>query len=134
VGTDALRLLMRDAMAHGVQPEVRHSPALAHLAPQGRHLLRAIRPDERLVGPAREGATEYRCLLQMDDGAVVSGRLRLRVAAFDTLPRALSLPRRLWLSASKPHYRQERDLRIWHVDHRRAAPDCQLCAPLPTRP
>lgn len=125
--TEALRALLVDAREHGSRPKLAPGSELTHVAPDGRHLLRAVRRGEMLFGPAREGLAEYRCLLRMDDGAVVVARFRLRPAAFAAVPRGLSLIRRLWLTASVPQ-RHERDTYLWNRDHQADSPDCPICA------
>jgi hypothetical protein len=127
VNTDTLRALLNDAKELG-WPKGTPESILAHVAPGGRHLLRAIRPGEMLFGPEREGLAEYRCLQQMVDGAVVVTRFWLRPTAVDAIPRGLSPVRQLWLAASVQQ-RHERDDYLWRRDHRATSPDCRLCSP-----
>jgi hypothetical protein len=97
-----------DAYQHTARPKSEPGVALRHVAPDGRHLLRAIRPGELLFRPERDdGLAEYRCLMQMEDGAIVNSRLHLRPAAVAAQPSGIPLARRLWLAASVPQ-RHER--------------------------
>lgn len=126
--TGTLQTLVADAHQHTARPKSEPGVALRHVDPSGRHLLRAVRPGELLFRPERDdGLAEYRCLMQMDDGAIVNGRLHLRPAAVTAQPSGLPLTRRLWLAASVPQ-RNERDMYLWNRDHQHATPDCRLCA------
>ena len=129
--TSALRALLADAKERGRPATGEPDDLLRHTAADGTHLLRAIRPGEMLFGPDREGLAEYRCLMEMDDGAVVVSRLRLRPTSFAAQPRRLSLARNLWLAASVKQ-RHERDTYLWWRDHLAANPACPLCTSRPT--
>lgn len=128
VDTATLRSLVSEAMEIGSPPKARLvylRSLLTHAAPQGRHLLRAIRLGER-PALASNGLTEFRCLMQMNDQTVIACRLRLRSEALTAIPRRLSPVRQLWLTASTPR-RHERDYYLWTRQHRTALPDCSLC-------
>jgi hypothetical protein len=133
VDTTAFRSLVNEACEAGSPPEARQAYLrllLAHVAPEGRHLLRAIRPGERPT-LASNGLTEFRCLVRMNDQAVIAFRPRLRSEALTAIPRRLSPVRQLWLTASTPR-RHERDDYLWIRAHQRALPDCPLCESPPT--
>lgn len=128
VDTPTLRSLVSEALEVGSLPEVRQKYLrllLAHLAPEGRHLLRAVRTGERPT-LASSGLTEFRCLAQMNDRAVIAFRPRLRSEALAVIPHRLSPVRQLWLAASTPR-RHERDDYLWVRAHQRTMPDCSLC-------
>lgn len=128
VDTSTLRSLVTEALEAGPPPEARRKYLrllLAHVAPEGRHLLRAIRPSERPT-LAANGLTEFRCLAQMNDQAVIAFRPRLRSEALAVIPHRLSPVRQLWLAASTPR-RHERDDYLWVRAHQRIMPDCPLC-------
>ena len=128
VDTVTLRSLVNDALEAGSPPEARRAylrSLLAHAAPEASHLLRAIRPGER-PALASHGLTEFRCLMRMNDQAVIAFRPRLRSEALTAIPRRLSPVRQLWLTASIPR-RHERDAYLWTRHHRTALPDCPLC-------
>lgn len=75
VDTTTLRSLVHEALEAGSPPPARQAYArllLAHAAPQGRHLLRAIRAGERHAS-ANE-LTEFRCAVRMNDRAVIAFR------------------------------------------------------------
>lgn len=128
--TSALRALLVEAKELGWPTTGEPDDLLRHAAADGTHLLRAIRPGEMLFGPDREGLAEYRCLMEMDDGAVVVSRLWLRPASFAAQPRELSLARNLWLGASVKQW-HERDAYLWRHDHLASAPACPLCTSRP---
>jgi len=126
--TATLRALVSDALEASPPPQARQAylrSLLAHAAPEGRHLLRAIRPGER-PALASGGLTEFRCLMRMNDQAVIVFRPRLRSEALTVIPRRLWPARQLWLTASTPR-RHERDDYLWTRHHRTAQPDCPLC-------
>lgn len=123
--TEALRALLTDAWEHGAR-KVGTGPMLTHAAPDGRHLLRAVRRGELRFDTEHEGLDEYRCLVQMNDGVVAVDRYWLRPAVLAEVTRGLSLARRLWLSASVPQ-RHERDMYLWHRAHKENSPDCLIC-------
>jgi hypothetical protein len=128
VDTATLRSLVNEALEAGSPPEARQAYLrllLAHAAPEGRHLLRAIRAGERPAS-ASSGLTEFRCLARMNDRAVIAFRPRLRSEALTAIPRHLSPVRQLWLAASIPR-RHERDDYLWVRAHQRALPGCPLC-------
>ena len=128
VDTAMLRSLVDEALEAGSPLDARQAHLrllLAHAAPEGRHLLRAIRAGERPV-PASSGLTEFRCLAQMNDRAVIAFRPRLRREALAVIPCHLSPARQLWLAASIPQ-RHERDAYLWFRAHQKTLPDCPLC-------
>lgn len=130
--TAKLQELVREA--HTLEPPGRKSPewTLAHLHPQGQHILRASRPGEPLFLPAGpDDLRQYRGLLQMRDGATVVGHLRLRESSFATLPPNLSPIKRRQLAAA-PSDSHERDVYLWGRDHRATDPDCPQCTALTT--
>jgi hypothetical protein len=127
--TATLRELVMEASA--LEPPGRPSRGLvlAHLDPAGRHLVRASRPGEPLFLPAGPAdLRQYRGLLQMGDGSVVVGHMRLRSSSFAALPPNMSTAERLLLAAtvSQPH---ERDFYLWMRAHNAADPHCRLCNP-----
>jgi hypothetical protein len=130
VDTATLRSLVNDAQETGDPPTARQAylrSLLAHAAPEGRHLLRAIRPGER-PALASSGVTEFRCLMRMNDQAVIAFRPRLRSQALAAVPRRLSIARQLWHSAGTPRG-HEQDAYLWTRQHQAAQPDCPLCQP-----
>jgi hypothetical protein len=77
VDTAKLQELVREAYA--LEPPGRKSPdwTLAHLHPDGRHILRPSRHGEPLFfPPGPDDLRQYRGLLHMADGATVVGHLR----------------------------------------------------------
>lgn len=129
VNTATLRSLVSQALEADPPPEARQKYLrllLTHVAPEGRHLLRAVRTGER-PALASSGLTEFRCLAQMNDRAVIAFRPRLRSEALAVIPHRLSPIRQLWLAASTPQ-RHERDDYLWVGAHQRTMPDCPLCA------
>ena len=133
VDTAMLRSLVNEALQAEPLPEARQAHLrllLAHAAPEGRHLLRAIRRGER-PSLARNGFTEFRCLARMNDQAVIAFRPRLRSGALAAIPLGLSPVRQLWLAASTPQ-RHEQDDYLWTRAHRATLPDCPLCVTPPT--
>jgi hypothetical protein len=132
VDTAMLRSLVNEALEAGSPPEARQAHLrllLAHAAPEGRHLLRAIRAGER-PAPASGGLTEFRCLARMNDRSVIAFRPRLRSEALTAIPRRLSPARQLWLAASIPR-RHERDDYLWVRARQRTLPGCPLCVSPP---
>jgi hypothetical protein len=104
VDTTRLRSLVNEALEGGSPLEARQSYLrllLAHVSPEGRHLIRAIRPGERPAS-ASSGLTEFRCLVRMNDRAIIAFRPQLRSEALTAIPRRLSPVRQLWLAASTP--------------------------------
>ncbi|MEV4757308.1 hypothetical protein AB0J86_19635 [Micromonospora sp. NPDC049559] len=100
---------------------------LAHLQPDGRHILRARRKGETVHssdGP--EDFREYHALLTMVDGAVVVGRFQLRESSFAALPADLTRLRRFQLAAVPPR-RGERDVYLWGRDHEATDAACSQC-------
>ncbi|SRR5216683_597360 len=86
VALDTASLRVPEAAAR--EPPGRKSPGhvLAHLDPAGRHVVRASRPGEPLFLPPGPGdLRQYRGLLQMIDGSVVVGHLRLCTSSFAAL-------------------------------------------------
>ena len=130
VDTATLRSLVSEALEAGSPPEARQAYLrllLAHAAPEGRHLLRAIRAGERPASASTSsGLTEFRCLVRMNDRSVIAFRPRLRSEALTAIPRHLSPVRQLWLAASIPR-RHERDDYLWVRAHQRTLPGCPLC-------
>jgi hypothetical protein len=127
--TPTLRRLILEANA--MEPPGRKSPRLmlAHLDPGGHHRVRASRPGEPLFLPAGPAdLRQYRGLMQMSDGSVVIGHLRLRSSSFDALAPNMSIAERLLLAATVPQP-HERDFRLWMRDHKAADPQCPLCKP-----
>lgn len=134
VDTATRRSLVNEALGTGSSLEarqVRLVTLLAHLAPDGQHLLRAVRPRERQALD-RDGITECRCLARMNDHAVIVFRPRLQGEALASITRGPSPVRQFWLAASTP-YRHERDDYLWTRDHRAAMQDCPLCEALQSR-
>ena len=128
VDTAMLRSLVNEALQVESPPEARQAHLrflVAHAAPEGRHLLRAIRRGER-PSLARNGFTEFRCLARMNDQAVIAFRPRLRSATLAAIPLGLSPVRQLWLAASTPQ-RHEQDDYLWTRAHRATLPDCPRC-------
>lgn len=128
--TAQLRVLVLEAAA--LEPPGRKSPGyvLAHLDPAGRHVVRASRPGEPLFWPPGPGGLrQYRGLLQMIDGCVVVGHLRLCASSLAALPPGLRLAGRILLAARVPRL-DERDVYLWAGDHRVADPQCRLCRAL----
>lgn len=128
--TSALRALVMDARELGWPAAGTSSEPLRHIAADGTHLLRTVRPGETRLAE-REGLAQYRCLTEMDDGAVVVSRLWLRPAAFAAQPRGLSVAHNLWLAASVKQ-RHERDTYLWMRGHLASVPDCPVCTSQPT--
>ena len=128
VDTATLRSPVNEALEAGSPPEARQAYLgllLAHAAPEGRHLLRAIRAVER-PAPASSGLIEFRCLARMNDRSVIAFRPQLRSEALTAIPRHLSSVRQLWLAASIPR-RHERDDYLRVRAHHSALPGCPLC-------
>jgi hypothetical protein len=130
VDTATLRTLVNDAHTLGWPDKQTPDAVLAHFAPDGRHLLRAVRRGESYFGSRGEGLAEYRCLQQMIDGAIVTGHFWLRPAAFEAVPRGLSPGRQLWLAASVKQQHEQDDY-LWRRAHRATSPDCPLCPAVP---
>jgi hypothetical protein len=128
VDTTALRALIREADAVEPTGRQRSDWLLAHLHPDGPHILRKRRTGEMLFqsdGPV--DLRQYRSLVRMEDDAVVVDHPRLRESSFAALPANLSRLRRLELAGIPPR-RGERDVYLWCRDHRAAEPACQRCA------
>lgn len=128
VDTTTLRSLVNETLEAGSPPEARQAYLrllLAHVSSEGHHLIRAIRPGERPIS-ASSGLAEFRCLVRMNDRAVIAFRPRLRSEALTAIPRRLSPVRQLWLAASTPR-RHERDDYLWIRAHQRTMPDCSFC-------
>ena len=126
--TTTLRALVLEAAALEPPGRKRSDWLLAHLHPDGPHILRASRTNEMLFlpqGPA--DLRQYRGLARMEDDATVVAHVRLRESSFAALPAHLSRVRRLNLAAIPPR-RGERDVYLWGHDHRAAEPACQSCA------
>jgi hypothetical protein len=129
--TTTLRALILEADA--LEPPGRKHPnwLLAHLHPDGPHILRASRTDEILFLPQRPAdLRQYRCLVWMEDSTTVVGHVRLRASSFTALPANLSRLRRMELAAIPPR-RSDRDVYLWGRDHRAVEPDCQRCTTPP---
>ncbi|MET8835137.1 hypothetical protein ABZV78_14645 [Micromonospora sp. NPDC004540] len=130
VDTAKLGELVREA--HALEPSGRKSPewTIAHLRPEGQHILRPSRLGEPLFLPDGPGdLRQYRGLIQMRDGATVVDHLRIRESSFASLPAKLS-PIDRWLLAAAPYGSRERDVYLWGRDHRSAEPDCSQCLAL----
>ncbi|MGC3862338.1 hypothetical protein ACPSM1_19370 [Micromonospora chersina] len=128
VDTATMRELVREA--HALEPSGRKSPewTLAHLQPEGRHILRSSRLGEPLFLPDGPGdLRQYRGLIQMRDGATVVDHLRIRESSFARLSANLS-PMERWLLAAAPYGSRERDVSLWGRDHRSAEPGCSQCS------
>ena len=129
--TTTLRQLVLEASALEPPGRKPRDHMLAHLDPGGRHLVRASRPGEPLfLPPGPEDLGQFRGLLQMSDGSVVVGHLRLRSSSFAELPPNISIAERLLLAATVPQ-RHERDVGLWFRDHKAADPQCPLWATQP---
>src|SRR5262249_11960048 len=99
---------------------------IAHLDPQGTHIVLPKRPDDVFFGPKVDGVWEYRCLLRMLDGAIVVGSLRAERGSIDALPAGLTRGEQVRLAALPRGH--DRDVYLWGRDHKADEPDCIPCA------
>ncbi|MGC5661732.1 hypothetical protein ACN261_15215 [Micromonospora sp. WMMD723] len=105
---------------------------LAHIHPDGRHILRPSRHDETLFQPnGPNDLRQYRALVTMSDGTLIVHHPRLHATDVAALPTNLHLLRRLQLAAVPPR-RQEIDAGFWARQHRATHPTCRDCAVLNT--
>lgn len=127
--TATLRTLVLVADAVGPPGRARSDWLLAHLHPDGPHIVRPSCPSEPLFLPEGPGdLRQYRALLRMLDGATVIGHLRLPASTVADLPAGLSIGQR-WLLAATPSRSRDRDAYLWDRDHRATDPDCPHCTP-----
>jgi hypothetical protein len=127
VDTQAFARLQTEGYERGLTGGKRIDWLVAHLDPQGTHIVLPKRPDDVFFGAKVAGVWEYRCLLRMLDGAIVVGSLRAECASVHAVPAGLTRREQARLAAL-PRGR-DRDVYLWSRDHKAAEPDCLLCAP-----
>lgn len=126
VDTQTFARLATEAYERGLTGGKRADWLIAHLDPQGTHLVLPKRTDDVFFGAKVDGVWEYRCLLRMFDGAIVVGGLRTERASVDAVPAGLTRREQVRVAALPRGH--DRGVYLWGRDHNATEPDCARCA------